>query len=230
MFVRRDWLAVLLLGVVLVSAGCSQTGPARFAAPTIPAGTWEGQGTCVAYERIGAAGEGTSPTSRSQEVGSYDTHLDIAKQTLFGREAVIVEIRSKRGRLLDSKETETHFRLLLLRLEKMSGGNTLYALGMLEFDPKGPPDYAAQEARIRSRMEVPSAHCVQVGAHTCLQVHYLLPEGDKRWTFKDTFIFTGSGVLKTGSFAATDEKKREGQAPKRGVRQIYWAEQLRPAR
>jgi len=175
-------------------------------------------------------GEGTSPSPSLQEVTSYDTHLVIAKQTLFGREAIIVEIRSKRGRLLDSKETETHLRMLLLRLRRMSGGNTLYALGMLEFDPKGPPDYPAHEGKIRSRMEVPSAHCVQVGAHTCLQVHYLLPEGGKRWTFKDTFVFTGSGVLKTGSFAATDEKKQAGQAPKRGVSQVYWVEQLRTTR
>ncbi len=116
--------------------------------------------------------------------------------------------------------------MLLLRLEPMAHGSTLYALGHLEFDPKEPPDYQKHEARIRARSNLPSASCVQIGPDTCLQVHYFIPEGDNRWTFKDTFVFSGDDVLKSGSFAATSEQVRDGDKTKHNLSEIYWVERL----
>lgn len=224
---KTSRFGLLTLGVItgMVSTGCSQAKSVRFAAPTIPVGTWQGRGAYVAYEGVGATEDDPAPKQRFQD-GVYETSLDISSQTLFGRQAIVIEIRSKRGKIMDSDDTESHLRVLLLRLEPMTHGSTPYAIGMLEYNFKEPADYQKQEAQIRAKSNLPSASCVRIGADTCLQIQYLVPEGNNRWTFKDTFVFSGGDVIKTGNFVGTSIETKKDAKPEHKVTQIYWVERL----
>ncbi|MBN1345280.1 MAG: hypothetical protein JXQ73_21485 [Phycisphaerae bacterium] len=221
---------LLAIGLVAATAstGCSQAEPPRFAAATIPLGKWQGRGTFLAYEGISENKDDPSPRQRYQD-GVYETTLEIGKQTVVGQEAIVIEIRSERGRIFESDNSETRLKALLLPLKTTTHANTAYALGMLEYNPKEWADYRKNEAQIRAKSDLPSASCVQIGQQTCLQIHYLMPEGDSRWMFKDSLVFSRDDVLKTGSFAVTGVEAKNGQKPEHKTTQAYWVERLRRA-
>ncbi len=218
----RSRFCTVALGVFVVGAltGCSGAGSVEFGAATIPSGEWRGRGNYVACKADSAKKVGPIVLRRTQD-GAYETWLRITKRKLFGREGVVVEIRSKRGKIFESKETETHLRILLLPIKTMDRGAAFYAVADLELNPKGPPDYEAREAHIREWSQMPSASCVRVGSETCLQVQYL-PADDGAFT--DAFVFDGDRLLKTGMLVET--KTKEGKTPELTMGQVYWVERL----
>ena len=220
-------LVAVCVALVSCATGCSQAASVQFSAPTIPTGEWSGRGNVVAYEVVYRPKDKATPKPKRQD-GLYDTTLGITRRTVFGREALAVEIRSKRGSLLGSKDTETYIRMLLFRLGSLDKGGTLYSLANLEYGPSTDrPDYEGHKAEILTMREHASASCVRVGADTCLQVHYMLPSPKLRVTFADTFLFKNGQVLKMGSYAATsDPPKPDDDGDGQKITEVFWVERL----
>jgi len=220
-------LAAVCIVFVSCATGCSQAKLLRLAGPTIPTGEWSGRGYVVAYE-FARNDKGDVPIKPIHQDALYDTNLRIDRRALFGHEAFAVEIRSERGKLLGSTDTETHVRMLLFPLKSLDKGGHLLSLAHLEYNPSTDrPDYEGHKDEILSRREFASASCVRIGAETCLQVHYLLPARKFRVTFADTFIFTNGQLLKTGKYASTADLPQQDDAADGGkITEVYWVERL----
>lgn len=221
----------LAVGLVLAQSilGCAQARHVAFKPAEVPTGSWKGQGSFMAWQTTQVSDSHADPNQRSQgKLDGYETTLDISEVAVFKKRAVKIEILSKRGRIFGSEETETHLHVLLMPIEAQADGTTLYAVGDLQLNPKAPPDYTQREKTIRSQMRIPSATCVSMDGEICLQVHYLLPTGKAGWVYKDTFVFSGPCVTKTGSYVSRnqeEDKPKPGQTTTK-TSQITWTERL----
>ena len=194
---------------VAVLGGCGTPGE-------IPAGNWAGQGTYVDYEGVLAAGQ-PAPEERAA-TRSYETTLKIAKTRAFGREALRIDIRSRRGKLFNVPDEETKLSGVLVLLRTLEDGSALYAA----FDANAvesaagaadlPPGTAAQATSVRTDRGV------------VLQLHYNRP-GRDQGVFTDTFHFLPGRIIKTGSYAVGS-----GPDDNRKLVRVWWVEELSPTR
>jgi hypothetical protein len=222
----RLFSAGLVLGS-LGAAGCSH------GLKTIPTGEWAGKGTFVEcrlhLDDNGEAGTQEAATDRAD----YVTTLTIDREKVFGHDALVFEILSKRGQVLDSDDTETHLRLAFVELETLANGTTLYALADAKYNPDA--DEAWTESTVHDRIQFTSATCVRDTCGLVLQVHYALPVGSSIGAWQDTFRFVPGRVLKTGTFVTTSEppdatEEDEEKESMHDVAFVHWVEELRPVR
>jgi hypothetical protein len=131
----------------------------------------------------------------------YRTTLSITSEPLGSSEAIVVEIRSRRGKLADLGE-ETHLIFALERVGSRSRGAAIYRLIGLLYNP-------APDAELSEDPQAPpaAASCISADGATVLQLRYMD-------NFSDTFRFEGDAVVKTGMFHT-----RSGM--------IHWTERLR---
>jgi hypothetical protein len=210
--------AALILSVAM---GCAS--PPR----AVPTGEWVGQGTYVACEALAKKGTDEFVQSRSQD-GVYDTSLKISKEQMFGREVLVFEILSKRGKLLNSDDTETRIKMILTRTATLSTGAELYALADWSYG-KG-PHTQPNEGEFQKRTRAACASCIYRGGTAVLQVYYIVPSKKGTNAFLDTFVFEAGRVRKYGSLAGvqdSDGGEKPGQDKFQG---IYWTEELRKAK
>ncbi len=225
-YVRHVVYGVVSVLMMNAAVGCA-TRHVAFEPAEVPTGSWEGMGTFMAWETSGTKGSEAEPSRRSQgKPDGYETTLEISETTVFDTRAVQIEVLSKRGRIFESEDTKTHLYVLLMPIETDAEGSMLYAVGDLHVNPGSPPDYTRREKEIRERMGIPSASCVRFDNTICLQVHYLLPSGEAGWVYKDTYLFAGDRVTKTGSYVSRRQEK-DGGRPEIKTSQITWTERLK---
>lgn len=186
----------------------------RFSSPRaapgeIPLGEWNGDGEYVFFnwdaEQAEAAAQGLdelAPDAVDDVMGElidderargrmlsrrYRTTLNITSEPLGRGEAIVLEIRSRRGKLADLGE-ETHLILALERVGRRSRGAGLYRLIGLLFNPS--PDAELSED---PQAAPAAASCITLGDATVLQIRYMD-------NFIDTFRFERDEVVKTGMF------------------------------
>ena len=205
--------ATMLCAAVVLSAavlgGCGTPGE-------IPAGSWAGQGTYVDYEGVLAAGR-AAPEERAASRG-YETTLKITKTRAFGREALLFDIHSMRGKLFNVPDEETKLSGVLVLLRTLADGSALYAAFDAEAVRSAGPD-ADLPAETAAR-----ATCVRTPRGAVLQLHYNRPGRDDG-VFTDTFHFLPDRVVKTGSYAVGS-----GPEDSRKLARVWWVEDLRPTR
>ncbi len=188
----------------------------------IPLGEWNGDGEYVFFNwdaeqaEGGASLEELAPDAVDDVMGElidderakgrllsrrYRTTLSITSEPLGRGEAVVMEIRSRRGKLADLGE-ETHLVLALERVGRRSRGAGLYRLIGLLYNPS--PDAEISEDPDAAPA---AASCITLGDTTVLTIRYMD-------NFTDTFRFERDEVVKTGMFHT-----RSGL--------IHWSERLR---
>jgi hypothetical protein len=201
------WCAAIAVSVAAL-AGCGAPGE-------VPVGNWAGHGTYVDYEGVLAEGQNVAQTrARSR---AYETTLKITSTRVFGRDALLLDIHSKRGKLFNVGGDETTLRGVLVELERLDNGSTLYAA----FDARAveSPEAAAD----LPAMTLAQATSVQTPRGLILQLHYNRPGRDDG-VFTDTFHFLPGRVIKTGSYATGS-----GPDDSRKMARVWWVEELRPA-
>lgn len=189
----------------------------------IPTGDWAGQGTYVDYEARLASDQMTVAQEKAKDA-RYETTLTITEQEPFGTPALVFEIHSKRGKLMNISGEETNLRFALVKLRTLDTGATLYAVADLPDRPS--EDQQGSEDQFRRELTLARASHSRVGNATVLQVYYLLPGKGESMTWTDTFMFAGNKILKTGRVAKAMEKG--GKVEK--MCKVYWTEELRKIR
>ncbi|MEW6250279.1 MAG: hypothetical protein AB1716_06510 [Planctomycetota bacterium] len=134
----------------------------------------------------------------------YPTELKIWEGRLDGRDVVMVDIRSRRGRL-PQLGAETHMLLILQEAKRVSRTTALYRVLGLALNPE-----EGQLPTVKDLTPPASATCTTLGDTTVLQIRYLED-------FVDVLRFQGREVEKTGLYHA-----RGGL--------VHWTEQLRERR
>lgn len=208
-----------ILGLVLLATtvgGCA-SGPI-----TIPTGRWVGQGSYVDYEAVFDKQLTTVSNTKGKD-GEYDTELTITRQKLFGHEALVFEILSRRGKLMNLEGDETCLTLALVELGELDHGNKLYALAGCHLGPVSGDIW--EEADFQQGLQFARGVAMHAGTRTVLQVYYAMPEKNES-VWMDVFSFNGDQLLKTGALI---------QLPKSDVAEprlcnVYWAEELRKIR
>jgi hypothetical protein len=208
----------LLAAFAVLAFACTGCNPALTAIPT---GEWAGRGTYVEYEAH--RGPEKKIESRSKSA-SYATSLKISEGDLYGQRVLFFEILSKRGKLATVEGDETHITLILVKLELVANGPTLYPLVDFQFNPSSSQQVSKEDFDQKS--QIASAVCFRHGRGIVLQVNYTMPTSDEPTCFWDTFIFEGATVRKIGR--AVQDK---GSPPRPGdVTSIDWVEDLHRTR
>ncbi len=202
------WCAAIVLSVA-VMGGCGTPGE-------IPAGNWAGEGTYVDYEGV-FTGEKPTPEERAAS-RTYETTLKIAKSRAFGREALLIDIHSRRGKLFNVPGDETRLSGVLVMLRTLPNGSALYAA----FDANAVKSAGASAGLPPETLA--GATSVRTERGLVLQMHYNRPGRDDG-VFTDTFHFLPGRIIKTGSYAVGS-----GPEDRRKLVRVWWVEELSPAR
>lgn len=206
---------------VLASVGCTSTRDG------IPTGEWSGQGIYVDYEAM-AKEKLTDVAQSLAKDNVYETSLKISQQRMYGRDTLFFDIRSKRGKLLNMDDEESHVEFALVPLKTLKHGARLYAVGHREYNPSA--DCRPSEEEFNQRLRIASASCIQQGGATVLQVYYMIPTKNDPSCFFDTFVFEGSRVRKTGHVVNVSTTEKENKPVEQKLAKVYWVETLRKTR
>jgi hypothetical protein len=213
MFLRPASLVLIgLLGVAC--AGCA---PGLTAIPT---GQWTGSGTYVDYQ---ADRKEVGKAEARAMSAVYPTSLGIKEGDLYGRRALFVDVRSKRGKLMTIEGQESHVAFTLVKVETLADGSSLYALVEFEFNPSAEERVSKKD--FDDRIQVASAVCFRRERGLVLQVNYVMPTTNEPVCFWDTFIFEGGTVRKVGRVVQV-----RGKEPTENVAAVDWVEELQRVR
>jgi len=203
---------VALAGVVcqlcaLLFTGCTNT------LREIPTGEWRGRGAFVDYEASFRKGGARQPRTRTN-TRSYDTFLKITKTRAYGRDTVVLSIRSDRGPLFNVPFDRTEGEVGLVEMAMLPGGVVLYAVLSSDDLHEGYADDAALPEDT-----VAFATLIPVDQGVVLQVGYDRLASDM--CFIDTYTFAHGQVSKTGN--ARFEKTSNGEK----YIEVFWAEEFK---
>jgi len=219
------WLLFVACGLSLLSSfGCATTQQ------DIPTGEWSGQGMYVDYEAIGKGKQSDLTQSRSKD-GVYETSLKIRRRQMYGHEALVFDIRSKRGELFNVEGKESHVQFTLVPLETLEHGAKLYACCDWAYNPS--KEHHVSKEEVEQRLQLASASCIQQHGATILQIYYLFPSKGELNGFYDTFVFEGDRVRKMGRLIEikTPDKKNKpdekNKSDEEKLNTVYWVETLR---
>jgi hypothetical protein len=200
------------LAMLVSAAGCG------LVPTTIPAGEWVGRGTYVDYEAVLTQENPAATTQRAKD-GSYETTLRITSTRAFGREAWIVAIDSKRGKLFNIPGEETKGEVALVKLQALGNEAALYAV--LDKETLDSQQGMSPQTSLPADT-VASAISLQTPAGLVLHVDY----GIRSLGFTDTFHFRPGGrVSKTGSISSWNKNGTEDK-----LMTVWWVEELHPGR
>lgn len=141
--------------------------------------------------QAGAAEDGPSGRAGRSIHRRYRTTLNIWTEALEDREFVLIEIRSRRGRL-PMLEDESHLILALEEAKRVSPRTVLYRMVAFAFNPG--PDY---QLMLNDMAPPYSASCTTDDGVTVLQIHYMD-------NFSDTLRFEEDTVVKSGMYQPRD--------------------------
>jgi len=216
---KASKLVILACSLSLLSSlGCAA------AHQGIPTGQWSGQGSYVDYEAVYKGKPGDVVQSRSLE-GAYETSLKIAREEMYGREVLVFDVRSLRGKLMNVDGTETHLRFVLAPLETLDRGSQLYACVGFEFNPKN--DISISKERFEEQLRFASASSILQNGATVLQIDYMIPTKGSPPSFVDTFVFSGYQAHKRGRYIMATTIEDKDMPKEHKLITVYWAETLR---
>jgi hypothetical protein len=207
-----------VVGLFLLSvAGCAS------APRSIPTGEWAGKGTYVEYEAIRKKGSDAAPTARSKD-GLYDTTLKIRRDKLVGHDVVMVDICSKRGKMMNLDDAQTQIGLILAPAGRLANGGELYAV--IDWQYGKPAKTEWKQADFEQRLKTVRASYLSSGASAVLQVYYIVPSKGDLASFTDTFLFEGNRVRKIGSIGGIQDVDNSGKPENEKLQAAYWSEDL----
>ena len=121
----------------------------------------------------------------------YTTRLSVWDEEWDDRDVIVMEIRSRRGRLAELGD-ETHLMLAFEEARRLTRATVLYRMISMTFNPE--PD---SEPLLKDDAAPVTASCTTTGDVTVLQIHYMD-------NFIDTLRFEGRRVEKTGMYHTRD--------------------------
>ncbi len=207
---------LLLLGLLCLA--CSGCNPALSAIPT---GQWAGTGTYVEYE---ARRRGEGKIESRSKSADYATSLKTTEGELYGKRALFLDVLSKRGKLMNVEGDESHVTFILVKVETLASGSTLYALVDFQFNASSSQQVSREDFDEKS--QIASAVCMRQGRSIVLTVNYAVPTAEDPMCFWDTFTFEGGTVRKTGRVLQV----KGGEPLPQDVVIIDWVEELHRTR
>jgi len=211
--------SALGMAAVLVATGCGQGHK------TVPLGNWVGTGRYVDCQSFLDRGRSIG-TPAKPRTGAYETSLTISDAAVQGHNALLFEIRSRRGRVADLQDEQTHIFLLLVELQTQPDGVRVYAVADWNYGKDKPPKVPPES--LAHRLQIASAVATRIGKTLVLQLYYTFPDKHHHGTFLDTFIFEGARVRKIGRLIELREPEKENQPDR--FTTLYWIEQLKKVR
>lgn len=216
---KGTFLPVLGIAAALTATGCGR------ASRKIPLGNWVGTGRYVDCQSFLEQGRSVGAPVRPR-TGSYETSLTISETKVQDRNALLFEIRSRRGRVADLQDEQTHIFLLLVESQTHPDGVQVYAVADWNYGKDQPPEVPPES--LAHRMEIASAVATRIGRMLVLQLYYTFPDKRHHGTFLDTFVFQGRTVKKMGRLIELREPANENEPDR--FTTLYWVEQLRKVR
>lgn len=170
-----------------------------------------------------------TPQGRQQgripiEEHGYATSLKISEGDLYGKRALFFDILSKRGKLINMEDEESHVTFILVKVDTLDNGSILYALVDFQFNPSSSEQVRREDFDQKS--QIASVVCFQQGPSIVLEVNYTMPTSDEPMCFWDTFTFEGRRVRKTGRVVQVKGEESRSQ----DVMAIDWVEELHKTR
>lgn len=214
---RRQATTVCLLSVLAIAAPIALTGAmqqrlrdSETRPGEIPLGEWTGRGAFI-YQHWDSEDESLiddafetdddiidlleddSAAGRRGRVlhRRYATRLSVWDEEWDDRDVIVMEIRSRRGRLAELGD-ETHLMLVFEEARRLTRATVLYRMISMTFNPE--PD---SEPVLKDDATPVTASCTTAGDVTILQIHYMD-------NFIDTLRFEGRRVEKTGMYHTRD--------------------------
>ena len=198
--------AAVLAGAALATARFQDRGDARHRPGEIPLGEWSGRGTFI-YQHWGdddgpAADDLFQTTDDVVDLleddsaagakgrtvhRRYKTSLSVWSEEWDERDVIMMEIRSRRGKLAELGE-ESHLLLAFEEARRLSRTTVLYRMIAFSFNP-GP----RAELDVDENAAPVTASCTTNDDVTVLQIHYMD-------NFTDTLRFEGKRVEKVGMY------------------------------
>ncbi|UCD27976.1 MAG: hypothetical protein JSV03_12860 [Planctomycetota bacterium] len=223
---RADQIAGKTLSIVIVACCLSLLScfGCAFTPYGIPTGEWSGEGIYLDYEATVKEKMTDTTHSRSRD-NVYETSLKISQQRMYGHETFVFDIRSKRDKLFNLNDKESHVTFTLVPLKTLEHGSRLYAIGQWEYNPS--KDRRVSEEEFNKRLQTASASCINQDGATILQVYYTMPTKSDPVSFCDTFVFENHKVRKTGRIIEVKTTKKENEPIQNKLMKVYWAETLK---
>lgn len=198
--------AAVLAGAALATARFQDRGDARHRPGEIPLGEWSGRGTFIyqhwedddgpaaddlfqttddvvdLLEDDAAAGAKGRTVHRR-----YKTSLSVWSEEWDERDVIVMEIRSRRGKLAELGE-ESHLLLAFEEARRLSRATVLYRMIAFSFNPD-----PSAELDVDENAAPVTASCTTNDDVTVFQIHYMD-------NFTDTLRFEGKRVEKVGMY------------------------------
>jgi hypothetical protein len=215
---KGTFLLALGVAAALIATGCGRH-------KQIPLGNWMGTGRYVDCQSFLEEGKSIGVPTRPR-TGAYETSLTIRDEKVHGHDALLFEIRSRRGRVADLQDEQTHIFLLLVESQTHPDGVRVYTVADWNYGRDEPPHVPPES--LAHRLQIASAVATRVGRMLVLQLYYTFPDKHHHGTFLDTFVFQGRRVKKMGRLIELRQPENENDPDQ--FTTLYWVEQLRKVR